>query len=180
MVLFHNNVDDLSRRLPVLLHRAKIRGTPLGGSHCEGDLGRNLQVLRVEDRFKNIKEDHHADGIDDHHRNDHDLYDLNGRIKRSGEQQDQNNMDHLGNERDSKQKCIRVLAVFLLLPADKGTDDPVDDCGEHTGHRGDPLREDQIPVSRRNRCRDKAGDRTAQKSGGQAPITRAFGSAPVT
>ena len=102
----------------------KIRGTPLGGSHCEGDLGRNLQVLRVEDRFKNIKEDHHADGIDDHHRNDHDLYDLNGRIKWPGEKQDQNNMDHLGNERDSKQKCIRVLAVFLLLPADKGTDDP--------------------------------------------------------
>ena len=56
----------------------------------------------------------------------------------------------------------------------------MDDRGEHTGHRGDPLREDQIPVSRRNRCRDKAGDRTAQKSGDRTPITRAFGSAPVT
>ena len=87
-------------------------------------------VLKID--LKTLKKTHHADGIDDHHRNDHDLYDLNGRIKWPGEKQDQNNMNHLGNERDSKQKCIRVLAVFLLLPADKGTDDPMDDRGEHT------------------------------------------------
>ena len=76
-------------------------------------------------------------------------------------------MDHFGNECDSKQKCIRVLAVFLLLPADKGTDDPVDDRGEHTGYRGDPFWKDQIPMGRRDHCRDKARDRPAKKSGGQ-------------
>ena len=43
----------------------------------------------------------------------------------------------------------------------------MDDRGEHTGHRGDPFWKDQIPMGRRDHCRDKAGDRTAKKSGGQ-------------
>ena len=54
--------------------------------------------------------------LDDHHRNDHDPYDLNGRIKWPGEKQTVNNMDHLENECDSQQKCIRVPAASFFQP----------------------------------------------------------------
>ena len=74
-------------------------------------------------------------------------------------------VDQLTDKRQHEQKGIGVLAVSFFLPPDEAADHSVNDRGENTGCRGDPLRKDHITVGRCDHSRNDPGYRTAEKTG---------------